>query len=153
MRYLAAALLLGLAACNQPAEAPAPEAPAAPQSLLDQVTRMAAENQPVFAWQQLTAYQQAHPDVQPACTSIRRAESMGIVPEDVRPDSPYAPHVGSLIFSVQCGPQLTSVGDDPREHWLVVFVPGADAVQVINCANAQGRDACGRIFPRAAASP
>lgn len=150
MKYIAAAAaLLGLAACNQPAEAPAPEPAAAPTALMDQVNAMAPEQRPVFAWQQLTAYQQAHPEAQPACASIRRAESMGVVPEDVAADSIYAGHAGALVFSVQCGPQLTTVADDPREHWLVVMAPGSESAQVLNCANAQGRDACGRIYPRA----
>jgi hypothetical protein len=59
---------------------------------------------------------------------------------------------GSLVFSVQCGPQLTTVRDEPREHWLVVFAPGATEAVVVNCANAAGRDQCTRTMPRVTAT-
>ena len=128
------------AAAPPAAEAPAPEAATpAPQTALEQLQAQPAEQQPVFAWQQLTAYQQAHPDAQPACTSIRQAEARGVVPENIRPDSIYASHVGATVFAIQCGPQLTTVRDDPREHWLVVFTPGAADVTVKNCAGEGGR--------------
>jgi hypothetical protein len=142
---------LALAACGQ-AETPAPEAPAAPQSLMEQVEDMSPEQQPVFAWQQLTAFQQAHPEAQPPCASIRRVDSIGHIPDDVAADSIYAAHKGSLVFTVQCGPQLTTVRDDPREHWLVAFAPGATEAVVQNCANASGRSECTRIPMRAAAA-
>lgn len=141
---------LALAACGQAAKAPEAQVEAAPPALMDQVVRMAPEQQPVFAWQQLTAYQQAHPEAAPACTSIRGAESRGTIPADVDPTSGYAAHVGSLVYSVQCGPQLTTVRDDPREHWLVAFAPGATEVAVTNCAGPQSRDMCPRAIPRAA---
>jgi len=152
-KTIALAALLALAACNQQAAAPEEEAaPAAPPSLMEQVQGQSADMQPVFAWQQLTAYQQAHPDAQPPCASIRRAESRGIVPADAAPDSIYAAHAGALVFSIQCGPQLTTVRDEPREHWLVVFAPGATDPVVVNCADAQGRDQCPAAIPRAAAA-
>lgn len=138
--------VLVLAACG-PAEAPAP---AAPQTLMEQVQHMAAEQQPVFAWQQLTAYQQAHPEAQPPCASIRRVDAIGIVPADAADDSLYAGYKGALAFTVQCGAQLTTVQDNPREHWLVAFAPGATEAAVTSCADADGRDLCPRIPRRAA---
>lgn len=147
------AAVVALAACGQ-AEAPKQaDAPAAPQSLLEQVEAMPAEQRPVFAWQQLTAYQQAHPEAQPPCTSIRRADVIGHIPDDVAPESIYAAYEGAFVFTVQCGPQLTTVGDDPREHWLVAFAPGATEAAIANCANEQGRSECVRIPPRAAPAP
>ncbi len=149
---IAAIALLAISACGQ-AEAPKQEeAPPAPQALMEQVQSMAAEQQPVFAWQQLTAYQQAHPEAQPPCASIRRAESLGVIPDNVAADSFYTTHKGALVFSVQCGPQLTTVRDDPREHWLVVMAPGAADATVVNCANAAGRDQCPRRVPTAEAA-
>lgn len=152
-RDLAAAALAAclLAACGQPAQTEdvAPEA-AAPPSLLAQAQALSPEQQPVFAWQQLTAYQQTHPEAQPPCASIRRVDAIGSIPDDVTPDSIYAAYRGQLVFTVQCGPQLTTVQDDPREHWLVAFAPGATEAAVQNCANAQGRSECTRVPRRAA---
>lgn len=153
--YLIAAAVaaLALAACGQPAQEEA-AAPAAPASLMDQVQAMAPEQAPVFAWQQLTAYQQAHPEATPPCASIRATESRGVIPDTVPADSVYAAHIGSLVFSVQCGPQLTGIPNDPKEHWLVVFMPGASEAMVVNCANPDtGRDMCpplSRLAPAAA---
>lgn len=151
---LACAALFALAACGQPAEAPADEAaPAASASLMEQVQAMPADQQPVFAWQQLTAYQGAHPEAQPPCTSIRAAEARGIVPPNIDPASIYAGHAGSLVFAIQCGPQLTQVRSDPAEHWLVIFAPGATEAAVLNCADGT-RDRCsGRVLPTADAMP
>lgn len=142
---IAAAAVFALAACGQQGakQETAPEAPPAPAALIDQVQAMAPEQQPVFAWQQLTAYQGQHPEAAPPCTSIRRAESRGIIPANATPDSPYANYIGSLVFSIQCGPQLTTVRDDPAEHWLVVFAPGATDVAVANCKGPRG-DICPR---------
>ncbi len=148
-RFLVAACALTLlAACGQQ-EAAAPEAPAAPQSLMDQVAAMAPEQQPVFAWQQLTAWQTAHPEAQPPCASIRRVDAVGIIPDNVDPESLYAGYKGAMVFAVQCGPQLTTVRDDPREQWLVAFAPGAADAAVAACANAEGRSDCPRV-PRLA---
>lgn len=147
-KFILAASILALAACGQPAEAPEAEAPEAPPTALAQLQSRGAEEQPVFAYQQLVAYQQANPEVQPACSSIRGAEARGVIPENIAPDSIYAPYVGSTVFAIQCGPQLTTVQDDPREHWLVVFTPGAEATTVVNCAQPNGRDPCrGRQLP------
>lgn len=153
IKYLAAAAALGLGACGQ-AEAPKQAeatAPAASRTLLEQVERMAPEQQPVFAWQQLTAYQQAHPEAQPPCASIRRVDVVGHIPDDVASDSIYAAYKGALVFTVQCGEQLTTVEDNPREHWLVAFAPEATEAAVANCANAQGRNECTRVVTRGAA--
>ncbi|MBY0563072.1 MAG: hypothetical protein K2P58_02705 [Hyphomonadaceae bacterium] len=143
---------LSLVACGQPAQTTEDAAPAAPQSLIEQVQAMAPEQQPVFAWEQLTAWQQANPQAQPPCASIRRVDTVGVIPEDVAPDTLYAGYKGNLVFTVQCGPQLTTVGDDPREQWLVAFAPGATEAAITSCANAEGRSQCPRIPRRAEAA-
>lgn len=144
---------VALAACGQaaaPKQEPAAAAP--PQTLLDQVQAMAPEQQPVFAWQQLTAYQQTHPEAQPPCTSIRRVDTVGHIPQDVAEDSIYSAYKGALAFTVQCGPQLTTVGDDPLQQWLVAFAPGATEAAIASCANPRGGSLCARVPPRAAAT-
>jgi hypothetical protein len=147
------AVLFGLVltACGQ-SETVAPEPEAPPQSLFDQVRAMSPEQQPVFAWQQLTAWQAANPEAQPPCASIRRVDAVGVIPEDVDPESFYAAYQGDLVFTVQCGAQLTTVRDDPREHWLVAFSPGATEAAVANCADERGLSQCPRIVPRAQAA-
>ncbi len=152
LTVLAALAALALAACGQ-AEAPKQEAPTAPQSLMDEILAQAPEMQPVVGYQQLVAHLTAHPEMEAACTGPRSAESRGIVPEDVAPDSIYAAHKGALVLSVQCGQQLTTVRDNPREHWLVIAAPGAAEAVFVNCADAQGRDQCPHAIPRAAAAP
>jgi hypothetical protein len=147
---MCASAVLILAACGQ-TTAPAEEAPAAPQTLMDQVLAMPAENQPVFAYQQLTAYQQAHPEVTPLCSSVRATESRGVVPADVDPASKYGPFAGAAVYSVQCGALLSQTRFDPREHWLVAFMPGAAEAAIVNCADASGADKCPAAVPRAAA--
>lgn len=149
LKYVISIIALALAACGQ-AEAPKQDAApvAAPQSLIDQVRSMSPEQQPVFAWQQLTAFQQAHPEAQPPCSSIRRVDVVGEIPDDVAADSIYAAYKGGLVFTVQCGPQLTTVRDEPREQWLVAFMPGAAESSIVNCANAQGLTQCMRTVPR-----
>lgn len=150
-RLLLAAAALALTACGQ--SAPVEEAPAAPQSLMDQVTAMNPEQQLVFAYQQLAAYQAAHPDVQPPCTSVRGTESRGVIPADVAPDSIYAGHAGAAVYSIQCGNLISRERFDPNEHWLVVFAPGASEVTLVNCANARGADDCPARVPRVEAAP
>lgn len=146
IQIIACAAALALAACGQTTEAP-PEAPPPPASLMEQVQAMPPENQPVFAYQQLVAYQQANPDSQPPCTAVRSSDSRGVIPPNIDPNSPYGPHVGSAVYSVQCGALVSMTQMDPREHWLVIFAPGATEVQVVNCAGANGRDACPRTLP------
>jgi hypothetical protein len=148
---LAASAALMLAACGQ-TTAPEEEAPAAPQALMDQVLAMPAENQPVFAYQQLAAYQAAHPEVTPACTAVRATESRGIIPADVDPASKYGPFAGAAVYSVQCGALLSQTRYDPKEHWIVAFVPGAAESAIVNCADASGVDQCPAAIPRAAAA-
>jgi len=143
--HFAVCAALALAACS-PAEAP-PEAPPAPQSLMEEVQAMAPEQQPVFAYQQLIAFQQANPDSQPPCTAVRTTDFRGIIPPNIDPASPYGAHIGSAVYSVQCGQLVSLSAMDPREHWLVVFAPGATEAVIVNCANAQGRDACPRTLP------
>lgn len=157
MKHLivACAAAFALAACGQSAEAPTEEAaaPAAPASLMEEVQAMAADQQPVFAWQQLTAYQGAHPEAQPPCTSIRAADARGTVPPNIAPDSIYAPYVGALVFAIQCGPQLTQVRSNPAEHWLVIFPPGATEVTVLNCADGTADRCASRTLPVVDAMP
>ncbi|QGZ93875.1 hypothetical protein [Terricaulis silvestris] len=149
-KLIIACAALALAACGQ-STAPTEEAPAAPQSLMEQVQAMSGENQLVAGYSALVAYQQAHPEAQPPCTSPRGTESRGIVPADVAPDSVYAAHVGSLVLSVQCGVLISRAQFDPREHWLVVYAPAATEVAVVNCAGPNGGDVCPAPIPRAAA--
>lgn len=149
--FAAVSALLALAACGQ-AEAPVEEAPAAPRSLMEQIEAMTNETAPVFAYQQLAAYQGAHPDVQPTCSAVRSTERIGIIPENVAPDSVYAAHIGAAVYSVQCGPQLSATAFDPREHWLVVFAPGAMEPLIVNCATPRGIDQCPRAIPTVAAA-
>ena len=136
---------LALAACGQ-SEAPAPETPDAPQSLMEQVQSQPAEQQLVTAYTALIAYQQAHPEVQPPCTAPRGTESRGVIPPNVAPDSVYAAHIGAQVYSIQCGAQISGARMDPAEHWLVVYTPGASEVAVVNCANPRG-DSCPRTLP------
>lgn len=151
MKKLVLAAALALAACGPAATTKAPEAPAAPQALMDQVLAKSPEDQPVFAFQQLAAYQQAHPEVTPPCTAVRGTEARGIIPTDAAPDSVYGPLAGAAVYSVQCGALVSATRFDPHEHWLVVFAPGATEVSVVNCADAGGLDKCPRVIPRAAA--
>lgn len=151
IHFAAACAAFALAACGQ-AQAPTEEAPAAVEDLLSQVNRMPAEQQPVFAYQQLAAYQQGHPESLPVCAAVRATEARGVVPENVDPASPYAAHVGSSIYSVQCGALISATAYDPREHWLVAFAPGAAEATVVNCADAQGIDQCPRQIPTVAAA-
>jgi hypothetical protein len=144
-----AALALALAACGQ-STAPT-EAPAAPQTLMEQVQAMSGEDQLVAGYSALIAYQQAHPEVQPPCTSPRGTESRGVIPDTVAEDSIYAAHKGALVLSVQCGVLISRAAFDPREHWLVIYAPGATEVAVVNCADASGRDVCPIVVPVAAA--
>jgi len=151
---LAATALLALAACGSGSTATdtaTATAAAAPADLKSQVMAMDVSTQPVFAWQQLVAYQHAHPEANTSpCTSIRRAEADGVIPDNVAPDSIYAQFKGQVVFAVQCGPQLTTVRSEPKEHWLVAFPDGATAATVVNCADAHGKDQCVRPIPTAA---
>lgn len=148
MRALVIAAGLALAACGQ-STTPAVEEPAAPLGLMEQIQAAAPDMRPVLAYQQLVAYLGAHPELNATCTGPRGAESRGIVPADVDPASAYGPHAGSLVLSVQCGQQLTTVRDEPREHWLVVLAPGATEAVFVNCASAAGSDQCPRAIPTA----
>lgn len=145
---IAIAALAALAACNQqPAEAPAPEAP---PSLQSQARRMSAEEQVVFAVTQLATHLQTQGQT---CT-VRGAEPRGTVPENVAPDSIYAPYVGADAYAVQCGERLTTVRADPRQRWLVLLAPDAMTPQVVNCADEAGLDRCAaREIPTAEAAP
>jgi hypothetical protein len=146
------AAALALAACGQSAQTPAPEAPAAPQSLMEQVQSQPAEQQLVTAYQALVAYQQAHPDSQPVCSSVRGTESRGVIPANVAPDSIYAPYAGAQVYSIQCGALISATRYDPNEHWLVVYAPGAAEVAIVNCGNPRG-DSCPRTVPTVVAPP
>lgn len=148
---LIACAALALAACGQDEQAE-PEAPAAPQSAFDAIQAQAPEMQLVSAYQALAAHQAAHPDVQPTCRAVRATESRGIIPADVAPDSIYAAHAGAIVYSIQCGELISRQRMDPREHWLVVYAPGAAEPAFVNCAGTGDTDACPRQVPRAEAA-
>ncbi len=140
------AAALALVACGQPAETETPEAPAAPQGLLEQVQAMSEEERLVFATTQLAAYQQANPDSQPTCSAIRGTESRGVIPPNIDPTSAYAPFVGAMVVAVQCGELRTMTAMDPQQQWIVAFAPGATQVQVANCGGAN-YSRCPRTLP------
>jgi hypothetical protein len=148
--YLAVCAALALAACGQ---APKEESPPAPQSLMETIQAQAPEMQLVSAYQALAAYQQAHPDSQPACTAVRATESRGVIPDNVSPDSIYNAYKGAAVYSINCGELRTMTLMDPREHWLVVYAPGATEVSIVNCASAGGDDLCTRQVPTVDATP
>jgi hypothetical protein len=143
--YIAAAAVLLVAACGQPA-ATTEEAPPAPQGLYEQVNAMSPSDQPVFAYQQLIAYQQAHPELTPPCQAVRSTERI-VIPENVAADSIYAPHAASAVFTVQCGELRSLTRMDPNEKWLVVFAPGAESVAVEHCLGPREVDRCPRQVP------
>ncbi|MBI3437960.1 MAG: hypothetical protein HY054_04800 [Proteobacteria bacterium] len=148
LKIIAATALLALAACGQSSTAPSSDTATAtaPQGLMEQIQAQALEMQPVTAWQQLSA----HPETMPACGSVRRTESKGIVPANAVP--PYAGHAGELVFSIQCGPQLTTVRSDPHEHWLIFFAPGATTSTIVNCAQGSGDQCLLASIPTTAAA-
>lgn len=164
LHYFLVCAALALAACGQ-AVAPKEEAPPAQASLMDQIQAQPGEQQLVSAYQAFVAFQQTHPDSQPACTrpadreggqpyGLRGTESRGVIPDDVAPDSIYAGYRGSAVYSIQCGERASRAPMDPREHWLVIYAPGASDVSIVNCASADGRtDLCPRDVPRVAAQP
>lgn len=150
--YLAASAVFLLAACGQGA-APTEEAPAAPQGLYEQVSAMSPEEQPVFAYQQLAAYQTAHPDVvNPPCTAVRGTERVN-VPGNVDPESVYAAHAGSAVFTVQCGALISATRMDFNEKWLIAFAPGASEPAVVHCLGPNGTDRCPRQVPTVEIAP
>jgi hypothetical protein len=138
LRMIAATAVLALAACGQANDGAkqGTAAATAPQGLFEQLERTSPEMQPVTAWQQLTS----HPETMPACHDVRRSESRGIVPANAA--APYAGHDGAWAFVIQCGPQLTTVRPDPRQHWLIFFKPGETTSTIANCADAHGQDQC-----------
>jgi len=135
LKIIAATALLALAACGQSSTAPDSATSTTAQGLFEQLERTAPEMQPVTAWQQLSS----HAETMPACGSVRRTESKGIVPANAAP--PYAGHAGEWVFSIQCGPQLTTVRPNPHDHWLIFFAPGAATSTIVNCAQGTG-DQC-----------
>lgn len=149
--YLAASAVLLLAACSQPA-APATEEPPAPQGLYEQIQAASPENQPVLAYQQFIAYQQAHPELTPPCTAVRGTEQITI-PDNVAPDSIYAAHRGSTVFTIQCGALISATRMDFNEKWLIAFAPGAATPTVEHCLGERQADRCPRQVPTAAAAP
>ncbi len=145
--YLAASAVLLLVACGQPA-APTTEAPPAPQGLYEQIQAASPENQPVLAYQQFIAYQQAHPEVTPPCTAVRGTERIN-VPDDVAADSIYAAHRGHAVFTIQCGALISATRMDFNEKWLVSFAPGATEPTVEHCLGDRETDRCPRQVPTA----
>ncbi|MEZ5958873.1 MAG: hypothetical protein R3C30_00405 [Hyphomonadaceae bacterium] len=151
--YLAASALLLLAACGQSTAPTTDEAPAAPQGIYEQIQAESAENQPVIAYQQFIAYQQAHPDiVNPPCTAVRGTERIN-VPGNVDPESIYAAHQGHAVFTIQCGALVSATRMDFNEKWLVAFEPGAATPTVEHCLGPNGRDRCPRQVPTVEIAP
>jgi hypothetical protein len=148
----AACAALALAACGQ-SETASDTAPAAPQSLMQQIQAQAADQQLVTAAIALQTYQRAHPEVTPPCTAIRATESRGVIPENMDPNTIYAAHKGALVISVQCGVLISRERMDPHEHWLVVYAPGATEPAFVNCAGEGDSDQCPRIIRTPAAAP
>lgn len=148
--YLAASAALLLVACGQPAAPTTEEAPAAPQGLYEQIQAASPENQPVLAYQQFMAYQQAHPELTPPCTAVRGTERITI-PDNVAPDSIYAPHRGSSVFTIQCGALISATRMDFNEKWLIAFAPGAAEPTVEHCLGERQSDRCPRQVPTASA--
>ncbi len=139
----AASAALTLAACGQSAPT-SDTAPAAPQSLMEQIQAQSAENQLVAAVVALQTYQHAHTDSTPVCQHVRATESRGVIPDNMDPNTIYGAHKGSLVISVQCGELVSRERFDPHEHWLVVYAPGATEAAIVNCANGDN-DQCPRI--------
>ena len=150
--YLIGSAALLLAACGQAAAPTTEEAPAAPQGLYEQVEAMGPEQQPVFAYTQLAAYQQAHPEVTPPCAAVRSTERV-IVPGNVDPASVYAAHTGSAVFTVQCGALVSATRMDFNEKWLIAFTPGAAEPTVVHCLGVRQSDLCPRQVPTVEIAP
>lgn len=149
--YLAAGVALLLAACGQSTAPTTEEAPVAPQGLYEQLQAMSPEEQPVFAYQQFITYQQQHPELTPPCTAVRGTEHI-TVPDNVAPDSIYAAHRGSSVFTIQCGALISATRMDYNEKWLIAFAPGADTPSVAHCLGERGLDLCPRTVPTTAAA-
>lgn len=150
--YLAASAVLLLAACGQGAAPTAEETPAAPQGLHEQVSAMSPEQQPVFAYQQFIAYQQAHPELTPPCTAVRGTERI-TVPGNVDPASIYAAHQGQSVFTIQCGALISATRMDFNEKWLIAFAPGAAEPTVEHCLGPNATDRCPRQPPTVEIAP
>ncbi|MEQ1819971.1 MAG: hypothetical protein ABL871_15325 [Terricaulis sp.] len=151
--YLAATAALLLAACGQPAATTTEEAPAAPQGITDQIQAASPEEQPVLAYQQFIAFQQAHPEVvNPPCTAVRGTERIN-VPADVDPASIYAAHQSDVVFTIQCGALISATRMDYNEKWLVAFAPGAEGPTVEHCLGERQSDRCPRTVPTVQAAP
>lgn len=150
--YLAVGAALWLAACGQSTAPATEEAPAAPQGLYEQIEGMSPEQQPVFAYQQLAAYQQAHPEVTPPCTAVRSTERIS-VPGNIDPTSIYAAHTGHAVFIVQCGALISATRMDPNEKWLIAFAPGAATPTVEHCLGERQSDRCPRQVPTVEIAP
>lgn len=149
---MAAVAAFALTACTPPAPTEE-EAPPAPQTLIEQVQAMSPTDQMVWAYQQLATQQQANPALTPVCANVRATESRGVIPADTSPESLYAAHIGSLVFSVQCGNLVSRERFDPNEHWLVIIAPATSEATIVNCANARGTSDCPRDIPRVVAAP
>ena len=144
--YLAASAALLLAACGQSTAPTTEEAPAAPLGLYEELQAKSAEEQPVFAYQQFIAYQQTHPELTPPCAAVRSTQHVTI-PDNVAPDSIYAAHRGSSVFTIQCGALISATRMDFNEKWLIAFAPGAAAVTVEHCLGARETDRCPSQVP------
>ncbi|MBK6705296.1 MAG: hypothetical protein IPG56_17065 [Caulobacteraceae bacterium] len=152
--YLAATAALLLAACGQSTAPTTEEAPAAPQGLLEQIQAQSPEAQSVIAYHGFHRLPDCAPRlvVTPPCTSVRGTDRI-TVPANVAPDSIYAPHVGQVVFTVQCGALISATRMDYTQKWLVSFAPGAPEATVEHCLGPRESDLCPRNVPTADPAP
>lgn len=148
IHFALCAAALALAACGQQAETAKTEAPPAPQARAEALAAMGEAEQLVGAYQDLMVHLQAHPELQPPCQNVRGTERLGVVPDNVAPDSVYAPHIGATVYAVQCGVLESMARMDPHERWLVIYAPQANAPEVVNCADERGNSRCPALAPQ-----
>jgi len=150
-RLLVGVAALALVACGQ-AEAPKEEA-AAPQGLMEEALAKSPEEAAVFAY---TTFMAHTAELARPCPAVRETISRGVIPPDVPENSVYRPHVGSLVFAIQCGELLTTVRADPQDHWMLVLAPGSTTPTIASCLDADGRDGCramARPMPQPGSAP
>lgn len=152
MKKLIVALAALAAACG-PQAAEEEAAPAAPQGLMEQALAMTPEDSAVFAY---TTFMSQAATLPRPCPAVRETISRGVIGPDVDPESVYAPHIGSLVFAVQCGELLTTVRADPLDHYMLVLAPGATAPLITSCELPGGGDGCramARPMPQPGSAP
>lgn len=151
MKKLIVAFAALAAACGSQ-EAKVEEAPA-PTGLMEQALAMSPEESAVFAY---TTFMAKAPTLPRPCPAVRETISRGVIPAEVPADSIYAPHVGSLVFAIQCGELLTTVRADPQDHYMLILPPGGTDAQIASCLTAEGIDGCramARPMPQPGGAP